>query len=140
MSEPFRYGMRVRYHECDPQGVVFNANYLTYFDVVITELWRELGGYSEMVDAGQDLVVAEAMVRYRSPLRFDDEFDGIARIDHLGETSLVVAISLERDGEVCAEGENRYVFIRSGGGSKTAIPERLRVEMSRFLTASSATS
>ena len=25
--------MRVRYHECDPQGVVFNANYLAYFDL-----------------------------------------------------------------------------------------------------------
>ena len=28
-----------------------NANYLTYFDIVITELWRELGGVV-FVDAG----------------------------------------------------------------------------------------
>lgn len=124
--------MRVRYHECDPQGVVFNANYLTYFDVVITELWRKLGGYSEMVAAGLDLVVAEATVRYRSPLRFDDEFEGVARIRHLGETSMVVAISLERDGEVCAEGENRYVFVESGGGGKTSIPDALRAAMGPY--------
>lgn len=133
MSEPFRYGLRVRYHECDPQGVVFNANYLTYFDVVITELWRELGGYSEMVEAGHDLVVAEATVRYRSPLRFDDEFDGVARITRLGETSFSIGIALERDGEVCAEGENRYVFVRSGGGGKTPIPDRLRAAMQPYL-------
>jgi acyl-CoA thioester hydrolase len=132
VSEPFRHRLRVRYNECDPQGVVFNANYLTYFDIVITELWRVLGGYSEMVEAGQDLVVAEANVRYRSPLRFDDEFDGVARISHLGETSMVVAISLERDGEVCAEGENRYVFIGSDGGGKTPVPERLRAAMQPF--------
>ena len=28
VSEPFRHRLRVRYNECDPQGVVFNANYL----------------------------------------------------------------------------------------------------------------
>ena len=60
MSEPFRHRLRVRYNECDPQGVVFNANYLTYFDLTMTELWRELGGYQAMVDAGVDMVVAEA--------------------------------------------------------------------------------
>ena len=30
----------MRYGECDPQGIVFNANYLLYFDVAFTELWR----------------------------------------------------------------------------------------------------
>ena len=44
MSDPFRHRLRVRYNECDPQGVVFNANYLTYFDLTMGELWRELGG------------------------------------------------------------------------------------------------
>ena len=66
MAEPFRFTQRVRYHECDPQGVVFNANYLTYFDVTMTELWRELGGYQAMVEAGVDMVVAEARILYRS--------------------------------------------------------------------------
>ena len=27
-----RHRLRVRYSDCDPQGVLFNANYLTYFD------------------------------------------------------------------------------------------------------------
>jgi acyl-CoA thioester hydrolase len=86
-----------------------------------------------MVAAGLDLVVAEATVRYRSPLRFDDEFEGVARVTRLGQTSMVVAISLERDAEVCAEGENRYVFIASGGGEKTPVPEALRAAMQPYL-------
>ena len=28
----FVHELRVRYGECDPQGIVFNANYLAYFD------------------------------------------------------------------------------------------------------------
>ncbi len=41
---PFVHELRVRYGECDPQGIVFNANYLLYFDVAFTELWREAVG------------------------------------------------------------------------------------------------
>ena len=117
MSEPFRHQLRVRYNECDPQGVVFNANYLTYFDLTMTELWRELGGYQAMVDAGVDMVVAEARILYRSPLRFDDDFEAQVEIERLGETSMSAEILLARDGEPVAEGELRYVFVESGGGA-----------------------
>ena len=59
MAEPFVYKLRVRYAECDPQGVLFNANYLAYVDHTITELWRAAyGGYGAMLDRGIDIVVA----------------------------------------------------------------------------------
>jgi acyl-CoA thioester hydrolase len=67
VSEEFRFRQRVRYHECDPQGVVFNGNYLAYFDIGMTELWREAGGYESMIAAGTDMVVVEARVRYLAP-------------------------------------------------------------------------
>ena len=34
----FVHELRVRYGECDPQGIVFNPNYLAYFDHTVTEL------------------------------------------------------------------------------------------------------
>ena len=126
MGESFRITLRVRYSECDPQGVVFNANYLMYFDLAMTELWRELGGYQEMVDAGVDMVVGEATVRYLAPLRFDDEFEVVARIVRLGETSMTTELVIESGGEPAAEGELRHVFIESGGGMKAPIPEPIR--------------
>jgi acyl-CoA thioester hydrolase len=132
VAGPFRHAQRVRYHECDPQGVVFNANYLAYFDVAMTELWRELGGYQAMVEAGVDMVVAEARVLYRSPLRFDDEFEAQVEITRLGETSMSADLLLARDGEACAEGELRYVFVESGGGAKAPIPEPIRSGLSRY--------
>ena len=132
MSEPFRHQLRVRYNECDPQGVVFNANYLTYFDLTMTELWRELGGYQAMVDAGVDMVVAEARILYRSPLRFDDDFEALVEIERLGETSMSAEILLARDGEPVAEGELRYVFVESGGGAKQPIPDQIRDRLSAY--------
>jgi acyl-CoA thioester hydrolase len=132
LSGLFRHSLRVRYNECDPQGVVFNANYLTYFDLTMTELWRELGGYEAMVDAGVDMVVAEARILYRSPLRFDDEFEAQVEVTRLGDTSMSAEILLVRDGDRCAEGELRYVFVESGGGSKAPIPESIRAGLSRY--------
>jgi acyl-CoA thioester hydrolase len=132
VSESFRITLRVRYNECDPQGVVFNANYLTYFDITMGELWRELGGYQAMVDAGVDMVVAEATIRYLAPLRFDDEIEVVARVTRLGDTSMTTELVIEDGGEPAAEGELRHVFIESGGGSTAPIPNGIRDELNRY--------
>jgi acyl-CoA thioester hydrolase len=124
---PFRHRLRVRYHECDPQGVVFNANYLAYFDMAITELWREaLGGYQSMLDAGLDIVVAEANVKYLAPLRFDEEFDLVVGVAEMGTTSIRTALRVEREGEAAAEGELRHVFVNPQSGEKAPIPDDVR--------------
>src|SRR5262249_7225719 len=127
-----RHPLRVRYNECDPQGVVFNANYLTYFDITMSELWRELGGYQEMVEGGVDMVVAEARIRYRSPLRYDQEFEVHATVAHLDEDSMTTALVLMRGGERVAEGELRHAFVETGGGSKVPIPDPIRRQLSRY--------
>ena len=133
MSQPFRHRLRVRYNECDPQNAVFNANYLTYFDITISELWREaLGGYEPMVEGGTDMVVAEATIRYLAPLRFDEEFEVTAEIRQLGTTSLVTEMRIERDGDPIAEGEIRHVFIAAPEGGKKPIPDEVREALERF--------
>jgi acyl-CoA thioester hydrolase len=134
VSDTFRHRLRVRYNECDPQGVVFNANYLTYFDITMSELWRELGGYQAMVDAGVDMVVAEATVRYLAPLRFDDEMEVVARITRLGDTSMTTELVIEDGGEPAAEGELRHVFIETGGGKTAGIPGPIRAGLARYAT------
>ena len=130
--DEFRHSLRVRWGECDPQGVVFNANYLAYFDIAITELWRDLGGYAQMVAGGADMVVAEARIRYLAPLRFDDEIEVVARVTRLGDTSMTTEVVIEGGGEPAAEGELRHVFVESGGGSTAPIPDRIRDGLSRY--------
>jgi acyl-CoA thioester hydrolase len=134
LGEPFRHQLRVRYNECDPQGVVFNANFLTYFDIAITELYREAFGSWEkaMAEHGLDAVVAEARVRYLAPLRFDEEFELVARFARIGETSTTTAISVERAGEPVAEGEVRHVFVDPDSRGKIAIPPGLRAALASY--------
>jgi acyl-CoA thioester hydrolase len=133
---PFRHRIRVRFNECDGQGVVFYANYLVYFDVAITELWREAmgDGYAGMIANGTDAMVAEANIRYRASARFDDELDLVASVTRIGTTSTVTRLTAERvgDGAVLAEADLRHVFIDVATLEKTEIPEDMRVGMGRY--------
>ncbi len=123
----FNHTLRVRYSECDPQGVVFNANYVAYFDVIITELWREaLGSYQDLVDAGTDMVVAEVNVRFLGPAAFDDELEFEARLTRLGETAISTRIDASTDGRAVVEGHMRHVFIDPGTKAKRPIPGHVR--------------
>jgi acyl-CoA thioester hydrolase len=135
VSEEFRHRIRVRYNECDPQGHVFNANYLAYFDLAMTELWRDLGGYVAMTDDGVDMVVAEANIRYLASLGFDDEADLIVRSISLGNTSMTSELAIERGGEPVAEGTLRHVFVDRNGGGTSPIPAPVRAGLERYSTA-----
>src|SRR5919112_73707 len=66
--------LRVRYSETDAQGIVNNANYLSYFEVGRVEWLRAAGlSYRELEEQGYGFVVVEALVRYRRAAFFDDE-------------------------------------------------------------------
>jgi acyl-CoA thioester hydrolase len=133
MAAPFSHELRVRYGECDPQGIVFNANYLAYFDVCFTELWREaVGAWQEMVDRGFDAVVAEANVRFRAPARFDDVIALEARVTRIGGTSITTEIDVVRDGETLVEGRLRHVIVDTSTWGPTEIPDWVRDGMSAF--------
>jgi acyl-CoA thioester hydrolase len=138
MPEPFRHRLRVRWSECDLQGVVFYPNYLAYFDHLLTELWREaVGPYGQIHELGIDLVVAEANVRYRAPARFDDEIEIVAEIGGLGTTSMTTRLRIERveDGALLAEGDLRHVFVEPHTHAKREIPEAVRDALGRFAAA-----
>src|SRR3954453_17787209 len=105
MPRVFRHRLRVRYGECDPQGVVFNANYLAYFDVILTEFWREaIGDYMAIIeDHGADMVVAESRIGFRSPAAFDDEVDFELRVARLGTTAITCHIDARVGDRVIVE-------------------------------------
>ena len=127
MGRPFSHTLRVRYVECDPQGVVFNSHYLAYFDINITELWRAaFGGYRVMTDRGIDLVVAEAQLRFRAPARFDDELTLEIAVTRIGNTAITSSHRISRGDELIAEGSERHVVVSLETMTKTPIPDWIR--------------
>ncbi len=139
MPAPFVHRLRVRYGECDPQGIVFNANYLLYFDVAFTEMWRAaVGPWSEMVERGIDAVVAEANLSFRAPARFDDELDLQLQIARLGETAITTEIEVLRERELLLAGRLRHVCVSTDSWSKTELPDWIRSGLQRFTAGDAA--
>jgi acyl-CoA thioester hydrolase len=136
-AAPLTCKLRVRYGECDPQGVVFNAHFLAYLDIAITELFRAaLGGYQAIVERGVDFVVAEAGLRYRRPAHFDEELTLEIAVTHLGTTSITTGHRVLRDAELLVDGTLRHVLVELEGrepGAKTAIPAWIREGLAAYL-------
>ncbi len=127
MTPETTHRMRVRYNECDRVGIVFNSNYLVYTDVASTEFWREhLGGYSAFNEMGLDMVLAEANIRFRRSLRFDDEFDVRVGIATVTSRSLTMEFNFSREEEQIAEIEISYVCVDSEGHNAQPLPEQIR--------------
>jgi len=134
MAEPFRHPLRVRFHECDPQGIVFNANFLAYADIAITELYREaFGSWAEAMEkTGIDMVVAEANVRYLAPLQFDEEVELVVSVTRIGTTATTALIAVERDGTTVAEVSLRHVVVDPKTRAKAPIPPALRAGLESY--------
>jgi acyl-CoA thioester hydrolase len=135
MHEPFVFALRVRYGECDPQQIVFNANFFAYFDVAMTELWRAaIGRYDLMMERGVDMVVAEASARFLGAARFDDELELEVSITRLGTTACSTRHRVLRAGEVLVEGQMRHVFVDPQTLEKMRAPDWLRDALAPWVT------
>jgi acyl-CoA thioester hydrolase len=134
LTPPFVHRLRVRYHECDAQGIVFNAHHFAFFDITLTELWREaFGSYDAMVDSGTDVVVADAQATFHASPRFDDLLDIEMTIEKLGNSSMVTRFEEKRDGELLVTGRMVHVFVTPGPNTKQQIPDDVRARLSRYV-------
>ena len=70
----------VPFHDCDPMGIVWHGNYLKYFELARTELFRRAGlDVAEVRDLGLRMVVADARLRFTHPLGYGDEMEVSAK-------------------------------------------------------------
>lgn len=118
------YTHRVRYHETDAQGFLFNARYLEVADVAMTEWLRSLGWtYDALVAEGLDVSVVTAAVHFKSPARFDDILDADVRCIRVGTSSFALAIAISRDGNPVATVDLVYVNVDTATATSRPLPE-----------------
>ncbi|UCL86898.1 acyl-CoA thioesterase [Pseudomonas sp. HS-18] len=129
----FFHGLRVRWSEVDPQGIVFNGNYLTYADVATTEYYRHLGvSYpADLLRGGGDLFAVKTTLEYLAPARFDDWLEMGVRASRLGRSSLTFQVSIWCDEQLLTLGELIYAY---AGEDRTSqpLPDWLRGKINEF--------
>ena len=69
----YRTQTRVIYGDTDRMGYAYNANYLRWFEIGRSELFRHLGlTYREIESRGIFLPVSEVQCKFITPVQYDD--------------------------------------------------------------------
>ncbi|MEE9433676.1 MAG: thioesterase family protein [Sphingorhabdus sp.] len=90
----FHHQFRVRWSETDAQGVVFNARYLDYADVAITEYWRATGWRKLYPDEPFEFHVRKATVLFEAPIKPDEMIEVMARTIKTGNSSMTQLVEI----------------------------------------------
>lgn len=134
--------LRVRYNECDPQGVAHHASYAPWLEIGRTELLRGRGlSYASLERRGVLIVVTRLEIVYRRPVRYDDlleirtrgEVSTPVRLRHAYQIALVERSGVSAtdcqdptvpiDG-VCARASTELAVLASDG-RPTRVPQEL---------------
>jgi acyl-CoA thioester hydrolase len=131
----FSTRIRVRWSEVDPQAVVFNARYLDYADIAVTEYWRAiraagLWGYEPL-----ECHVAKAEVLFKKPIKADEELDLLMRTARFGTTSMTSLIEIHGAGDtddLRATVEIVAVHVDLSDHRPRPIPDKAREALTAF--------
>ena len=93
------HSFRVRWSEVDPQGVVFNARYLDYADIAITEYWRAAGFRAAHPDQPFEFHVKKATVTWDAPIKPDEMIVVMARTISTGRSSMTQLVEIHGERE-----------------------------------------
>lgn len=94
------YRLRVYYEHTDAAGVVYHANYLSFFSQARVE-WARARGFDigRMHEAGLVLPVVRAELDYLAPALLDDELEVMTELVENTRLRLVFSQSLSRYNE-----------------------------------------
>lgn len=109
---------RVIYGDTDTMGVVYHANYLRWFEVGRTELFRHLGlPYREIESRGLMLPVSEVKCKYITPAHYDDLIIINATLNTAFRAGMQFDYTItSEDGSVThTTGYTRHAFINEKG-------------------------
>ena len=132
MTTPFRYYLRVRYQECDPQHVVFNARYGDYIDLACFEFLRAaLPRPQDCFDGTFESQTVRQVVEWKAGARFDDVLEVAVRTSRLGTTSFTLSFEIRRagEGDPLVTSETVYVHVDKATYTKRAIAPQMRAAL-----------
>jgi acyl-CoA thioester hydrolase len=116
--------IRVRYNECDVQGIVFNANYLVYVDETVDRWITDTLGEDAI-----DMVVKKASVEWQSPARRGEVLDLTPEVTRWGTTSFDLTVTGSVGDRPVFTATLLYIHVVPGTKTPTPVPEHVRAAL-----------
>ena len=126
----FRCRIRVRWAECDAQGIVFNGAYFSYLEVAMAAYFRNLGIalYDPEGRRYFDTATVKVIMEYVAPARVDDVIDLYWRVERIGNSSITTRSEIRdaRSGSLVLKAEVVHVDFDSDAGKSRPVPSDMR--------------
>jgi len=117
--------IRIRYNECDVQGVVFNANYLIYVDETL-ERW-----FSEVIGPGElDMMVKKATVEWHSSATHGDVLELVPTVSRWGNTSYDLTVKGSVGDRAVFTATMVYINVIPGTKTPAPVPDDIKAKLS----------
>ena len=129
MSQPVTYDRKIRFSDTDTQGIVFNANYLVYWDDALTDYMEAIGlPWDELVANGDDMVLARTEIDYRRPAVIGDTARTSIRVIRIGRSSITFQYRTanHQTGELLVEGSQIQVTVDHETFTSHPVPDYFR--------------
>ena len=132
----FHTPLRVRWMECDAQGIVYNGAYMDYLEVGQSEYYRNLG--FSIYKVGQrgffDTAVVKTTLEFRAPARVDEILELYVRVGDFGNTSfhLEMEIYQEDSDTVLTVIQRVYVGFDASSSTACRVPGEVRELIGHF--------
>jgi acyl-CoA thioester hydrolase len=124
----FSNDYRIRYSECDQQGVVFNSWYVMFMDDAVDVWLRELD--RDFESRGWEVMVKRSEIVWHDSARHNEVLTLACEVSRWGNTSLDVSISGSVGERHCFDGKMVYVVVDTSERSPVPIPDDLRSHLS----------
>jgi acyl-CoA thioester hydrolase len=129
--------IRVRYADTDKMQFVYNGKYLEYFEVGRTELLRSIGlPYKEIENAGYQLPLIEANLKYKKPAVYDDLLDIEATVSspNSAKVHIEYRITNHDTGDFICKGFTTHMFINGETKRPTKPPQIYVEKLKKYFT------
>jgi acyl-CoA thioester hydrolase len=133
MNVPFEHRIRVRYAECDAQGVVFNAHWLTFFDETCTRYVESWGFGPGFWINDFDVMLVKSVLEWTGPARFDEWLTIDAVCERIGTKSFDLRYRASVEGRAACQAVITYVAVKPGTTDSMAIPGPVRAVLTERL-------
>ena len=132
----FHTSLRVRWMECDAQGIAFNGSYMTYLEVGQAEYFRNFGfSIYRIAQRGYfDSAVVKTVIEFKAPARVDDLLDIFVRVSHIGNTSIALEVEIypQDSDSLLTTLQTVYVGFRADSLEHQPVPDAIRALVDRF--------
>ena len=132
----FHTPLRVRWMECDAQGIVYNGAYMDYLEVGQSEYYRNLG--FSIYKVGQkgffDTAVVKTTLEFRAPARVDEILELYVRVGDFGNTSFHLEMEIyQKDSDtVLTVIQGVYVGFDASSSTARRVPDEVRELIGHF--------